>query len=108
MSLTYLGCSTYLMLLVYCSVQQNSKQSQFLADAKMEHANRMRLIQNKCSNKMKAIIHIGLSNTKCQDRTPQLFKSRLLHKITQSQLNQQRDRTGNSKIQHIQTIQVNL
>jgi gamma-glutamylcysteine synthetase len=85
-----------------------AKQSQFLADAKMEHANRMRLIQNKCSNKMKAIIHIGLSNTKCQDRTPQLFKSRLLHKITQSQLNQQRDRTGNSKIQHIQTIQVNL
>jgi hypothetical protein len=36
----------------FCSVQQNSNQSQFLADAKTERANRMRLVQNKRSNKM--------------------------------------------------------
>ncbi|WJX23751.1 hypothetical protein P8452_12940 [Trifolium repens] len=46
---------------------------------------------------MKPTVHIGLSNAKCQDRTPLLFKSKLLHEITQSQLNLQRNCTGNLK-----------
>ncbi|KAK2448933.1 hypothetical protein QL285_008172 [Trifolium repens] len=73
------------------------KSVSFFADEEKAGANIMRLIQDKHYNKMKPTVHIGLSNAKCQDRTPLLFKSKLLHEITQSQLNLQRNCTGNLK-----------
>jgi hypothetical protein len=56
-----------------CSVQQNSNQYQYIADAEKPCANRMRLIQDKHTNKIEPTIHIGLCNTKCQDRNMTAF-----------------------------------
>jgi hypothetical protein len=58
----------------------------------------MRLIQDKHYSKMKPTIHIGLSNAKFQDRTRQLFKSKLLHEITVTTYTNNSSQSSNGRL----------